>query len=71
MMEVKLKLERVQQRSGLGVNEAMRIVDAQLPRAVRLQLADDIIWNGDDMASLIVQTEPIHRFYMQQGNSVE
>ena len=68
---VSTQLERVQQRSGLGVNEAMRIVDAQLPRAVRLQLADDIIWNGDDMASLIVQTEPIHRFYMQQGNSVE
>ena len=64
---VSTQLERVQRRSGLGVDEAMRIVAAQLPRAAKLQLADDVIWNGEGMATLGVQTDRIHRHYVQQG----
>ncbi len=64
---VSTQLERVQRRSGLRVDEAMRIVDAQLPRAVKLQLADDVIWNGDGLESLGVQIERIHKCYLQQG----
>ena len=68
--EVNTQLERVQRRSALGVDEAMRIVDAQLPRAIKLQLADDVIWNGGGLAALLVQTERIHRSYLQLATSV-
>ena len=61
------QLERVQRRSGLGIDEAQRIVAAQLPRAVKLQLADEVIWNGEGMAALGVQTDRIHSYYVQQG----
>lgn len=64
---VTTQLERVQRRSGLAIDEAKRIVAAQLPRAVKLQLADQIIWNGEGMAALGAQTDRIHRYYMQQG----
>jgi len=64
---VSTQLERVRRRSGLGVDETKRIVAAQLPRAVKLQLADEVIWNGEGLTALGVQTDRIHRFYMQQG----
>ena len=64
---VSTQLERVQRRSGLGLDEATRIVAAQLPRAVKLQLADKVIWNGEAMSALGEQIERIHRGYMQQG----
>ncbi len=67
---VSTQLERVQRRSGLGVDEAKRIVAAQLPRAAKLQLADQVIWNGEGMAALGAQVERIHRFYMRQGSAM-
>ena len=38
---IAIQFERVKRRSGLGVNETARIVNSQLPRMLRLQLADD------------------------------
>lgn len=67
---VSMQLERVQRRSGLDVEEVWKIVGAQLPRAVKLQLADDVIWNADDRESLGVQTERIHKCYVQQAAMV-
>ena len=62
-----LQVERVAARSGLGADEVRRIMASQWPRWRRLQMADDVVWNGGDMASLEAQCERIHLFYV--GNA--
>ncbi|MEO8383947.1 MAG: dephospho-CoA kinase [Betaproteobacteria bacterium] len=68
---VRTQLERVQNRSGLGLDEAMRIVAAQLPRAIKLQLTDDVICNDGGLESLTLQTERVHNGYMKLVTTVE
>ena len=64
------QLARVNRRSGLSAEETARIVDAQLPRAVRLQLADDVICNDATADSLWSQVEPLHLYYQQNAKSL-
>lgn len=61
------QIERVQRRSGLNENATSRIVDAQLPREVRLQLADDVIWNGNGMDALSSQVASLHLRYVENA----
>ena len=62
-----LQASRVASRSGLGPGEVRRIMASQWPRWRRLQMADEVVWNGGDMASLEAQCERIHAFYV--GNA--
>jgi dephospho-CoA kinase len=62
-----LQASRVAKRSGLPETEVRRIMDAQWPRWRRLQLADDVIWNGGEEAALAPQCERLHRAYL--GNA--
>jgi len=62
-----LQVERVAERSGIGAAEVRRIMAAQWPRWRRLQMADDVVWNGGDVAALGPQCERLHRFYL--GNA--
>ena len=61
------QIERVQRRSGLNESATSRIVDAQLPRGVRLQLADDVIWNGNGMDALSSQVASLHLRYVENA----
>jgi dephospho-CoA kinase len=67
---VAAQLERVKRRSRLSADFASRIVDAQLPRSIRLQLADDVIWNGDVAGALHSQVESLHILYAQKARNV-
>ena len=62
-----LQASRTSARSGLAESEVRAIVAAQWPRWRRLQVADDVIWNGGDEAALAPQCERIHQFYL--GNA--
>jgi dephospho-CoA kinase len=62
-----LQASRVAMRSGLSTAEVRRIMDSQWPRWRRLQMADDVVWNGGDMASLDAQCARIHAIYV--GNA--
>ena len=66
---IETQIARVNRRSGLSAEETTRIVDAQLPRAVRLQLADDVICNATTADSLWSQVEPLHLYYQQNSKS--
>ena len=66
---VATQLARVQRRSGLTSDDTERIVRAQLPRALRLQLAHDLIWNGKMVDALSEQVEPIHQHYLQNATT--
>lgn len=68
---VATQLERVKRRSSIATDEILDIVRAQLPRAMRLQLADNLIWNGKTLGALSEQVEPIHRQYLQNATSLK
>jgi dephospho-CoA kinase len=58
------QVARVMARSGLGRDEAMRIMAAQSSRAARLAAADDVISNDGDLADLRRQVEALHLRYL-------
>lgn len=58
-----LQLERTAARSGLAPGEVRAIMAAQWPRWRRLQMADDVVWNGGEAAALGPQCERLHRRY--------
>ncbi len=59
-----LQVARTAERSGLAEAEVRAIMAAQWPRWRRLQVADDVIWNGGDEAGLAAQCERMHRRYV-------
>lgn len=58
------QIQRVIMRPGLSIAGARKIIDAQVPRAVRLQLADDVIHNEAPIALLRRQIEALHSRYL-------
>ena len=57
--------ERVMQRSGLTLAEVDAIIAAQMPRAERLALADDVIENNGDVVALSLLVAEKYRYYQQ------
>ena len=62
-----LQASRTAARSGLAPAEVGAIMAAQWPRWRRLQLADDVIWNGGTEAELAPQCARMHASYL--GNA--
>jgi dephospho-CoA kinase len=65
-----LQVERVARRSSLGEAEVRRIMSAQWPRWRRLQMADDVVWNGGDTAHLDGQCARLHAFYLGNAGGI-
>jgi dephospho-CoA kinase len=57
------QLARVVARSKLSEAEVRAIMAAQWPRWRRLQMADDVVWNGGAEAGLAPQCELLHAIY--------
>jgi dephospho-CoA kinase len=62
-----LQVARAAARSGLAPGEVRAIMAAQWPRWRRLQMADDVVWNGGAPAALDPQCERLHRQYANLG----
>jgi len=60
-----LQIERVTQRSKLSESEVRQIMKNQATRAMRLSLADDVIENSGDLATLATLTEKLHADYLR------
>lgn len=58
-----LQVRRTAARSGLAEDAVRAIMAAQWPRWRRLQMADDVVWNGGDEARLRGQCERLHETY--------
>lgn len=65
-----LQVSRTAARSGLSSEEVRRVMAAQWPRWRRLQMADDVIWNGGGEAALASQCERIHRLYLGNAGAI-
>jgi dephospho-CoA kinase len=58
--EASTQIARVVQRNGMGAEQVQRILDAQAPRAQRLQAADAVIYNDRiDKAELALRVRQI------------
>jgi dephospho-CoA kinase len=60
-----LQVERVMQRSALAPEQIQRIMLAQVSRACRLQMADDVICNAGGRGLLEPQVEHLHQRYVR------
>ena len=64
-----LQVARLIARDGTSRDEALRMIAAQATREARLAVADDVIHNDGDIASLRSQVEQLHRQYVAAANS--
>jgi dephospho-CoA kinase len=62
---ISTQISRVARRSNLATDEIERIINAQAPRQIRLQLADDVVHNEAGFAQLRVQVEALNRLYLE------
>jgi dephospho-CoA kinase len=60
-----LQVRRTVARSALPEDAVRAIMRTQWPRWRRLQMADDVIWNGGDEAALAPECERLHRRYVE------
>lgn len=60
-----VQVARTMARSGLGREEVLEVMRAQWPRWRRLQVADDVVWNGGVEAALDPQLDRLHRSYVE------
>jgi dephospho-CoA kinase len=58
------QVRRVAARSGITAEEIRRIMAAQLPRAARLQRADDVLDNSGGLDALRAQVAQLHDKYL-------
>jgi len=54
---------------GLAEDEVRVIMGAQWPRWRRLQMADDVLWNGGEKADLERQCRRIHESYCRMAEA--
>jgi dephospho-CoA kinase len=64
-----LQLARLTARDGTTREEAQRMLAAQAPREARLAVADDVIHNEGDIASVRDQVERLHHHYVQAAKA--
>jgi dephospho-CoA kinase len=58
-----LQVERTMARSGLAREAVLAIMKTQWPRWRRLQVADEVIWNGAGLASIEPECARLHARY--------
>ncbi|MGB8338066.1 MAG: dephospho-CoA kinase [Burkholderiales bacterium] len=62
-----VQIRRTQSRSGMGEGQVRAIMAAQLPRAIRLKKADNIIDNNGSLQELAKQVNQLHKKYLVQA----
>jgi dephospho-CoA kinase len=63
-----LQVARTTARSGLTEEAVRAIMRTQWPRWRRLQMADDVIWNGGDAQALAPECERLHARYTEMAS---
>lgn len=62
-----IQLQRASQRDGQNAAEIRKIIEAQMPRAQKQQLANDIVLNDGLLEHLHKQLKPLHLSYLQHA----
>lgn len=64
-----IQLARLQARDGVTSQQAAEALAAQVSRAERLAVADDVIRNDSDVSALRDQVETLHRRYVEAAKA--
>ena len=65
-----MQVARVQRRSSLAPEMVTRIMATQIPRAIRLQLADDVICNAFEPGRIPAQVATLHAHYLARAREL-
>ena len=68
---IELQIQRASQRDGQSVEQIENIIQAQMPRDRKLDLADDIAVNDGHLEHLYTQLQKLHLHYLELSLSVE
>ena len=63
------QIARASQRDGQSVEQIKKIIQAQMSRAEKQNLANDIVLNDADLNSLYLQLEKLHQKYLLKADS--
>lgn len=63
-----LQIQRASSRDGQSAEQIQKIIQAQMPRHKKQQLANDIVINDGDLTHLYQQLEPLHQNYLKRAN---
>ena len=68
---IELQIQRASQRDGQSVEQIENIIQAQMPRDRKLDLADDIAVNDGHLEHLYTQLQKLHLHYLELSLSAE
>ncbi|MCU7960303.1 MAG: dephospho-CoA kinase [gamma proteobacterium symbiont of Bathyaustriella thionipta] len=63
------RIARIRRRDGLRMDEIRSVMAQQMPAEKRLQMADDVLHNDQDISQLQLQVDRLHSFYLQLAGS--
>jgi len=63
------RIQRISRRDGLGADEIRSIIAQQMPAEMRLQMADDVVHNSQNIRQLHMRVERLHQFYLRLATS--
>lgn len=61
-----LQIQRASQRDGQSIEQIHKIIQAQMPRQKKRELADDIVLNNGHLEHLYSHLEPLHQAYLKR-----
>ena len=68
---IELQIQRASQRDGQSVEQIENIIQAQMPRDRKLDLADDIAVNDGHLEHLYTQLQKLHLHYLELSFSTK
>lgn len=68
---IELQIQRASQRDGQSVEQIENIIQAQMPRDRKLDLADDIAVNDGHLEHLYTQLQKLHLHYLELSLSTK
>lgn len=68
---IELQIQRASQRDGQSVEQIENIIQAQMPRDRKLDLADDIAINDGHLEHLYTQLQKLHLHYLELSFSTK
>ena len=65
-----VQIDRASQRDTQSIDQIKSIIKAQMPRAQKQKLANDIVLNDGDLNHLYQQLEKLHQHYLERAAAI-
>lgn len=65
---IELQIQRASQRDGQSIEQIEKIIQVQMPREQKIELADDVVLNDGQLEHLYTQLSMLHQQYLALSN---